>query len=192
MWKSQKKVSLNEQLNWDQIKLKKRKKNSNHFSKVQNSKKKKSLQVQMNRKVIPIKLISKQPVDCPLFIQYLQIARKIFERGIFVSLPVYWKAQKTFSLKPGRSDQVRKNLKSDTVWRAGTGKNTRGIYFWCGKVFEGGQVTYFIYFENAFLVRSILLRNFWPRVKLWFWCVFKWFKPAFLVRILSSDWCSKT
>ena len=27
--------------------------------------------------------------------------------------------------------------------------------FWCGKVFEGGQVTFLIKFENAILVRSI-------------------------------------
>ena len=67
--------------------------------------------------------------------------------------------------------------------------STRGLNFWCGKVFEGGQVTFLIYFENAFLVRSIFLRKFWSRVKLWFWCVFKWFKLAFLVRILSFYWC---
>ena len=28
---------------------------------------------------------------------------------------------------------------------------TRGLDFWCVKVFEGGQVTFLILFENAFL-----------------------------------------
>ena len=37
---------------------------------------------------------------------------------------------------------------------------TRGLNFWCGEAFEGGQVTFLIYFENVFLVRSIFLRNF--------------------------------
>ena len=32
--------------------------------------------------------------------------------------------------------------------------NTRGLNFLCEKVFEGGQVTFFIYFENTLLVRS--------------------------------------
>ena len=63
---------------------------------------------------------------------------------------------------------------------------------WCGKVFEGNQVTFLIYFENAVLVRSIFLRNFWSRVKLSFWCVFKWLKLAFLVRIHSPDWWLKS
>ena len=30
---------------------------------------------------------------------------------------------------------------------------TRGLNFWCGKVFEGGQVTFLIHFENVILVR---------------------------------------
>ena len=32
-------------------------------------------------------------------------------------------------------------------------RNTRGLNFWCGKVFEGGQVTFLIHFENVILVR---------------------------------------
>ena len=31
--------------------------------------------------------------------------------------------------------------------------HTRDIDFWCGKVFEGGQVTFLIHFENVILVR---------------------------------------
>ena len=34
-------------------------------------------------------------------------------------------------------------------------RTTRGLNFWCRKVFGGGQVTFLINFENAVLVRSI-------------------------------------
>ena len=65
------------------------------------------------------------------------------------------------------------------------------IFLW-GKVFEGVQTMCLNNLANAFLVRSIFLRNLWSRVKLWLWCIFKLFILAFLVRILSSYWCLKT
>ena len=34
-----------------------------------------------------------------------------------------------------------------------TNANTRRLNFWCGKVFEGDQVTFLIHFENVILVR---------------------------------------
>ena len=37
---------------------------------------------------------------------------------------------------------------------------TRDLNFWCDKVFEGGKVTFLIYFENAVFVHSIFVTLF--------------------------------
>ena len=42
--------------------------------------------------------------------------------------------------------------------------STRCLNFWCGKVFEGGQVTFLIQFENVILVR---LNKIWSHNLIW-------------------------